>query len=483
MKLLEPGAVLDGFAIEECIHAGGMAHIYRVRYANGTQAPFPMAMKVPRMTAGDGAENIVGFEVEHQLLQVLSGPHVPRFVAAGDLQHVPYLVMEYVPGRTLEHWLPQPGEPREPLPPETIAQLGTTLAHAVHSLHKQHVCHHDLKPANVLVKDDGAAVLLDFGLSCHAHYPDLLAEELRKAVGSPAWIAPEQVVGVRGDTRSDIFAIGVILYQLATGKLPFGAPQTAGGMRQRLWMDPRPPRALRPDLPEWLQEAILRCLEPEAAKRPPTAAHLAFDLSHPQDIEVTARGRRTQGTGFGEHFKRWLRAAGAQYRPSPKPDQNIGGAVPILMVAVPHHDASDSTLYSLRQAVARSLGIRPGARLACVTVISPGATSSTEAERSETTVHRRYLSWLRQWAEPLDLTGHQASFHVIEASDVAQAIVRYAEGNEVSMIVMGAATHGLQMQRFVATVPIKVAMAAPCTVILVKQQTPFERLAADPAQA
>ena len=87
--------------------------------------------------------------------------------------------------------------------------------------------HLDLKPANVLFRDDGSAVLLDFGLSCHAHYPDLLAEQLRKAVGSPAWIAPEQVVGVRGDPRSDIFAIGVMLYQLCTGELPFGEPQTA----------------------------------------------------------------------------------------------------------------------------------------------------------------------------------------------------------------------------------------------------------------
>ena len=94
MKLLEPGTLLDGFVIEDCIHSGGMAHIYRVHYANGARDPgFPMAMKIPRMTAGDGAENIVSFEVEHQLMQVLTGPHVPRFVAAGDLHNVPYLVM------------------------------------------------------------------------------------------------------------------------------------------------------------------------------------------------------------------------------------------------------------------------------------------------------------------------------------------------------------------------------------------------------
>lgn len=479
MKLLEPGTLLDGFVIEECIHSGGMAHIYRVHYANGANGVrdpgFPMVMKIPRMTAGDGAENIVSFEVEHQLLQVLTGPHVPRFVAAGDLHHVPYLVMEHVQGQTLDHWLPEPGEPHTPLTPDTLARLGAAMAHAVHSLHKQNACHLDLKPANVLIRPDGSAVLLDFGLSCHAHYPDLLAEELRKAVGSPAWIAPEQVVGVRGDPRSDVFAIGVMLYELATGELPFGAPKTDGGLRQRLWMDPRPPRALRPDLPPWLQEVILRCLETEAAQRYPSAAHLAFDLSNPDQIEVTARGERTVGTGFKEHFKRWLKAAGKHYQPSPMPSQQIE-EVPILMVAVPHHDVSDATLYSLRQAVARSLGIRPGARLAVVTVISPSDTSSTHNDKSETNVHRRHLTQLKQWAQPLDLSGHQTSYHVLESNDVAQALVRYAEGNHVSMIVMGAATHGLQIQRFVATVPIKVAMDAPCTVILVKQQTPFEQL-------
>jgi nucleotide-binding universal stress UspA family protein len=164
-----------------------------------------------------------------------------------------------------------------------------------------------------------------------------------------------------------------------------------------------------------------------------------------------------------------------EYKPSPVPSQQIE-QVPIIMVAVPHHDVTDATLYSLRQAVARSLGIRPGARLACVTVISPGQTSSTESEKSETRVHRWHLSRLQQWAQPLDLAQHQTSFHVLESGDVAHALLTYAQGNQVNMIIMGAATHGLQMQRWVATVPIKVAMEASCTVILVKQSLPFEHL-------
>jgi serine/threonine protein kinase len=475
MKRLEAGTVIDGFLIGPCLHAGGMAHIYEVTYADARPVPFPMVMKVPRMTAGDGAENIIGFEIEHQILQVLQGKHVPRFVAAGDLLTIPYLVMEHVQGQTLQQVIDQYAENRTSASFTDIAKIGAAIARAAHSLHQQNACHLDLKPANVLLHPDGHAVLLDFGLSCHAHFPDLLAEELRKAIGSPTWIAPEQVVGVRGDPRSDIFAIGVMLYELATAELPFGNPATQGGMRQRLWMDPPPPRKLRPDIPSWLQEIILRCLHPQAALRYPSAAHLAFDLEHSDQVRITARGQQTRGTSFWVHLKRWLKAAGMHYHPSPLPAQQID-EVPIVMVALPHYDVRDDTLYSLKQAVARSLGIRPGARLAVVTVISPHQSSTSDDGSSETTLHRQYLTMQRQWAQGLDLQEHQCSFHVLESGDVAEALLRYAQGNQVNMIVMGAATHGLQMQRVIAPVPIKVAMEAPCTVVLVKQTLPFAQL-------
>ena len=481
MKLFEPGAALDGFVVDACIHSGGMAHIYSVHYAatatSGRSDPgFPMAMKVPRMTAGDGAENIVGFEVEQQILRSLKGTHVPRFVAAGDLARVPYLVMEYVQARQLQHWLDEAHETREPIDPETIARLGEAVARGVHSLHQQNVVHHDLKPANVLIRDDGSAVLLDFGLSYHGHYPDLLAEELRKAIGSPTWMAPEQVVGVRGDPRSDIFAIGVMLYELATGELPFGSPQTNGGLRQRLWMDPTPPREHRPDLPPWLQEVILRCLTPEAAGRYPSAAHLAVELASPEQIRVTERGTSTKGTSWRVHFKRWIKAVGMAYKPSPLPTVQID-EVPIVMVAVPFKGATDATLFSLRAAAQRSLGTRAGARLACVTVISPSETSGTESAKSEANVHTRYLELLRNWAQGIDTEKHQLSLHVLESGDVAQALLDYARGNHVNVIVIGTATHGLALQRILQTVPMKVAMAAPCTVILVKAELPFSELA------
>lgn len=465
MKRLEEGTEIDGFRVGACIHSGGVADIYEATYANGRPPPFPMVMKVPRMTASDGAENIIGYEVEVQVMQSLRGACTPRFVAAGDIESLPYIVMEHIEGETLQALLDRTDQA---LPVQEIQRIGVALATALQGLHRQEVCHLDLKPANVLLKPGGDCVLLDFGLSCHAHLPDLHAEELRKAVGSPVWISPEQIVGVRGDPRSDVFSAGVILYELATRALAFGIPQTAGGLRQRLWADPVPPRKRRADLPGWLQEVILRCLEPEAAQRYPSAAHLAFDLSHPDSIRLTDRGQRVRPTPFREHFKRWLRAAGKQYQPSPVPSRQID-EVPIVMVAVPHEGVSDATLYSLREAAQRSLGTRPGARLACVTVIAPVG----GGELSEADVHRHHLGRLQQWSRGLDLATHQVSYHVIESSDVAHALLRYADGNAVSIIVMGAATHGLHLQRLVATVPIKVAMQAPCTVLLVKQSLPF----------
>lgn len=476
MKKLAPGTELDGFLIGECLHAGGMAHVYAVTHLHGLTSPFPMVMKVPRMASGDGAENIVSFEVEHQILQALQGPHVPRLVAAGDLAQLPYLVMEQVPGPSLQQWLDSQTENKQVISVDDVARLGSALALATHSLHQQNVCHLDLKPANIIMHPQGHMVLLDFGLSCHSHFPDLLAEQMRKAVGSPTWIAPEQVVGTRGDPRSDVFAIGVVMYEMLTGELPFGNPQTAGGMRQRLWMSPRPPKHWRADTPDWLQEIVLRCLMAHADERYPSAAHLAFDLRHPSHVQITELGKRAKGQGFWRSLKLWLRAAGMQYEPSPLPAQQQIERVPIVMVALPHEDVDQTILYSMRIEAERALGHLSGARLAVVTVVSSALTAATDDETSEIGVHRSHLSRLQRWAQPLERAWQQASFHVLESSDVADALIKYAQSNHVSMLIMGAATHGLQMQRFIATIPTKVAMQAPCTVMLVKGALPFEHL-------
>src|SRR5208283_4234897 len=108
-----------------------------------------------------------------------------------------------------------------PLPTDEVAAIGARVAEALHDLHQQQVIHHDLKPSNIMFRKDGTAVLIDLGLARHDRLPDLLAEQFRLPMGTGPYISPEQVLHNRTDTRSDLFALGVILYHLATGTRPY----------------------------------------------------------------------------------------------------------------------------------------------------------------------------------------------------------------------------------------------------------------------
>ena len=478
---LEPGVVLDGFRIEERVHEGGMSVLYRV---TGGDAPFPLLMKVPRLGPGEPATSLISFEIEAMVLGALQGPHVPRVVAAREDGDPPYLVMERVEGRPLSEWAE-----RAPLPSDEIAPLGGALATALHALHAQDAIHLDVKPSNVLLRE-GEAVLVDFGLAHHGHFPDLLAEEYRRPIGSAPYIAPEQVVGVRCDPRSDVFALGAVLYQLATGRYPFGAPETQGALRRRLWRDPAPPRALTPGVPEWLQEVILRCLEVDAEARYPSAAQVALDLAHPDQVSVGERGRRTRRAGLATVARRWVRAVGWEPAPCPPPSAYLERASIVLAaIATTHHD--DAQAQALREAVARIVAAGGHARLACVTVVPPSPELGGSGEDETATGQRlKHRVLLRHWAEPLRLPGTRVSFHVLEASDPARAILDYARANAVDHIVIGApprelplrgmlgavapgvapgaAPEPLQLLRRLGTVSMQVAAEAPCTVTLVR---------------
>lgn len=290
---VQPGAVIDGYLVGECIHRGGTGAIYRVEAAAGADSGFPLVMKVPRLGRGESTIGIESFEMEQMILPTLGGPHVPRFVATGDVTATPYIVMERIDGSALADVVS-----KAPLPPDDVARIGAALADAVHSVHAQQVIHLDLKPENVMLRPSGEAVLLDFGFAHRDGYPDLLGEEKQFAAGSAAYVSPEQLQGDRSDPGSDLFALGVVLYALATGRQPFGEPQTLDGMRDRLWREPTPPRAVNAQVPPWLQEIILHCLEPDARTRYHSAAHLALDLRHPEQVALSARSQRTEGTRF-----------------------------------------------------------------------------------------------------------------------------------------------------------------------------------------
>jgi len=236
---VRPGAVIDGFRVAECIHNGGTGAIYSVLSPEDADPGFPLVMKVPRIGRGESTLGIESFEVEQMILPALRGPHVPRVAATGDVTTTPYIVMERIDGVSLASVVAS-----GPRPPEEVTRIGAALADALQSIHSQDVVHLDLKPENVMLRPGGDAVLLDFGFSRHAHYPDLLGEEQHFAAGSAAYVSPEQLQDDRSDSRSDLYALGVLLYELATGEPPFGEPATLTGMRDRLWRAPVPPRAL-----------------------------------------------------------------------------------------------------------------------------------------------------------------------------------------------------------------------------------------------
>ncbi|HEX6363952.1 MAG TPA: serine/threonine-protein kinase, partial [Albitalea sp.] len=267
---LGPGLVIDGFRLDEPLHRGGMAALWRVtRLAAPNE--LPLIMKVPRIKGGDDPTTVVGFEVEQMILPALAGPHVPRFIAKGDFTGQPYIVMERIGGESLRARLD-----RAPLPIDEVVDIGWKVATALHDVHRQHVVHLDVKPSNILFRQSGDAVLVDFGLSRHDRLPDLLEEEFELPMGTAPYMSPEQVQFVRNDPRSDLFSLGVMLYHFVTGQRPFGNPSSVRGLRKRLFQDPVPPRALRPDCPPWLQEIVLRCLEVDPARRHQSAAQLAF---------------------------------------------------------------------------------------------------------------------------------------------------------------------------------------------------------------
>jgi serine/threonine protein kinase len=255
-----PGAVIDGYRLSECIHRGGTGAIFAVEPPAGSDPGFALVMKGPRLGCGESTLGIESFEIEQVILPTLRGPHVPRFLATGDVTAIPYIVMERIEGASLAGVIE-----RGPLPPDEVARIGAAIADAIQSVHAQDVVHLELKPENVILRPSGEAVLLDFGFARHAHYPDLLGEEQHFAAGSAAYVSPEQLQDDRSDSRSDLYALGVLLYELATGRQPFGEPETLTGMRDRLWREPVPPRAINPVVPPWLQEAILHCLEHDAA--------------------------------------------------------------------------------------------------------------------------------------------------------------------------------------------------------------------------
>jgi eukaryotic-like serine/threonine-protein kinase len=452
-----PGAVIEGFSVGTRIHSGAMGDMFEVT-TEGTS--FPLLMKIPRLGLADSAEVLLAFETEAMILPRLAGPHVPRFVKAGDVTTVPYIVIERVRGESLDRRAPGSLSAAE------VARIGAAIADALHDLHDQGAVHHDLKPDNLIVGPDGRAVLLDFGLAYHLDLPDMLGEEQRHAAGSAPYVSPEQVQGVRGDPRSDLFALGVVLYEIATeGKLPFGVPSVTG-WRDRLWRIPVPPSVHVPSMPQWLQEIVLRCLEIDPSRRYQSAAHVAFDLRHPEQVALTARAARKRVPGFGLQVRRWLqsRALGAE------PEGPKAGAATVVLVAVDTVHLDDPRQENIQRVTRRILSASGEFRVICVSIVPAGP----EYDMPGRDAQLEHRIRLRNWTEPIGVDPARLSLHVLEGADPAPALIEFAAANHVDLIVIGAPAPDERALAWWRSVASSVTANAPCSVHVVRRRVPRE---------
>jgi nucleotide-binding universal stress UspA family protein len=446
----------------ERLHVGGMAYIWRV--TRDDMSP-PAILKAPIVQDGDDATSIVSFEMEQMILPLLTGPHAPKFIASGDFSQKPYIVMERIEGASLLGRVDY-----APLPVDEVVKIGIGVAHALADLHRQRVIHLDIKPSNIMRRPIGSGsggefTLIDYGLSRHDLLPDLLAEEFRVPIGTGPYLSPEQIARDRGDPRSDIFALGVVLYYLLTGVRPFGYPRKKAALARRLWRDPPPPRALNPDCPPWLQEAILHCLEPEAEKRHATAAQLALDLANPEQIRLTERAEKRHADSWLTARRRWwaqkftpsLFARGAASRRA---------SAPIVMAAVDLAAENAALAEVMRETAGRIMTTAPGARLACVTVIKTNRLRLDSAQDEQgRNLHVRRLVEMQAWAKSLGLAPEQVTAHALEAADPAAALIDFARENHVDQMVIGA---GSPIRRTIGPTAARISAQAPCTVTLVR---------------
>ena len=457
--VVRPGAVIDGFTVGECVHSGGMATLWSVTRPD---IAMPLLMKIPRVSEGEDPAAIVSFEMEQMILPRLSGPHVPACYATGDFAHQAYVVIEPIPGTTLYSRLSD-----LPLAYEEAVAIAGKIAVALADLHRQNVIHHDIKPSSIMFRPSGEAVLIDFGLSHHNQLPDLLQEEFRIPYGTAPYMAPERLLEVRDDPRSDLFSLGVMLYFFTTGERPFGEGETMYAMRRRLWRDPHPPRKLRADYPPWLQEIVLRCLEIDPVWRYPTASQLAFELAHPDQIKLTARSERIKRDPISTVWRRRFNRGLTQ----PKAKADLAAQLassPIVAIALDTAEGSLALNEAMRVTTERILATLPSARLACLNVLKLGrVTIDRTLDERGNNKHIDRLVTLRHWASPLKLDESRLTVHVLEAVDPAAAILEFAESNHVDHIVIGARQSSLK-RSLLGSVSAKVAAEAACSVTVVR---------------
>ena len=276
----EAGSEIDYYRIEEPVARSGMASIYR---AIDTRDNRQVALKIPHPDMESDAILFDRFQREAGIGEKLDHPKVMR-VYGGEERSRIYMVMEWCEGRLLRAILDE-----GPLSQERALRIAGEVLEGLDYIHAHGVVHRDLKPENIMVDADDNIKLIDFGIAGDAAAKRLTYANFTAAIGTPNYISPEQVKGRRGDGRSDIYSMGVILYEMLSGKLPFTGPNPMAAMNDRLLNYPLPPTMANPAISPQLQEVIYRALERDPKNRYAKASEFAWDLAHLDQVGIEDR--------------------------------------------------------------------------------------------------------------------------------------------------------------------------------------------------
>jgi len=281
MSSLHPGDLLDHYRIESLVARSGMATIYR---ATDTRTGRAVAIKLPHPEMEGDPVLFDRFNREEEIGKKLDHPGVVK-VLSDEERGQRYMVLEWVDGRLLRQILNE----AKTLSTGRAIKITLGICNALDYIHSQGVVHRDLKPENIMVDAEDRTKLIDFGIAANAGSRRLTFAKLTQAMGTPDYISPEQVKGKRGDARSDIYSLGIMFYEMLTGKVPFTGPNPFVIMNERLINHPIPPREANPAVTPELQEIIYRALERDPKKRYQSAHEFAVDLEHPEKVGVAER--------------------------------------------------------------------------------------------------------------------------------------------------------------------------------------------------
>jgi serine/threonine protein kinase len=272
---------IDHYTLENLVATSATASIYRgTDSRNGRQ----VAIKIPHIHVEGDPIFYERFRREQEIGRKLNHPSVVRFIADETRSRV-YLVTEWVEGQLLRQILSDQGK----LPPERAVRIATRICDVLDYIHGQGVAHRDLKPENIMVDTQDRITLIDFGIASLAGARRLTFGKLSRVMGTPDYISPEQVKGRRGDARSDIYAVGVMLYEMLTGTPPFPGDNPFTIMNNRLINRPIPPREIDSSISAELQEILYRALERDRKNRYAKACEFSWDLGNQDRVGVADR--------------------------------------------------------------------------------------------------------------------------------------------------------------------------------------------------